>query len=395
MKNKMQFNLNDYPHSVLDENSIAVLTWVEKLGLATCAELSVEMGIEELVIGNVVSKLLENQLLQFYNGFVQPSEKGKHVIDKFETFHKIIAHTFLFEEMLPAENAAIRDILKLYRQDYYTNYLFTLNSLKFWRRMCEEKNMVLDCGNNWKEFLLAIFIYDLKRISQGKDALNEKPLYFSLSYNSSALSEMSLVSKAVLHLNSFNALMSSSDFRKFPAPMKDFYEYLYCKDYFFADKIQSRLIDALGARKSINISHIFYSYFNIWKIDFLGGSNKDDRLNQITTSSLQKETDEKDSMIIDSSRMVIKLNTSLSEAELALMVRLYIDAGIITNTSLKDVMEFITKFLNTKDPDSINPPGFKVKYDRIDVATIEKCRYWFKKLLDKLEKHKRAAAPRF
>lgn len=81
---------------------------------------------------------------------------------------------------------------------------------------------------------------------------------------------------------------------------------------------------------------------------------------------------------------ITKLNTSLTVYELAFMVRLYIDVGIITNASPTVVMEFITQFLTTKNTDSLAMSSFKNKYYKPTLATMRNCKQWLKKLQDKL-----------
>lgn len=385
MKDMLHFE-NDFPHNVLNEVNIAVLTLNEKLGLATPAELSKELDLEELAVGGIVNKLQEDQLLQFYNGLTLPSEKGKYEIDKLKKFDQIIANVFSFDGMLPAEEETIRNTLKDYRDNNYSSYLQTMRSLRVWRGLCAE-NIVLDCNTNiLKEFSIAILIYDLKKIPQEADRLAEKPLYFSLQYYISHTPELSLISKAVLHLESFNALILKSDFGCATAPMKDFFEYLCCKDSFFADKIQSRVITALRARKNVNINHTYFYFFDMWKRDFFDGSEESSNSMEMDTASFLRGGVEKKNTVIDALRLVNKLSTALKQDELALMVRLYKKTGIITNTSLKEIHEFITTFLTTKD--QLSNPVFKIKYDKIRPATIARCRQWLKKLMDELNNFK-------
>jgi Prenyltransferase, beta subunit len=293
-KEKIQFNLSEYPRSILSEDNIVVLTWIEKLGLATCAEISTDLGIREADVSSIISKLLTNQLLQYYNDFLQPSEKGKYVIDKFQTYREVIRDTFTFEGMTISERDSVCDTIERYRDDHYPNYLNTLNSLRVWRKLHKARSSALDDRDIFKEFILSIFIFDLKRVSQKVDVLNENPLFFSLLYHDDTLPGMPFTNRAIRHLKSFDALASTNDFRKYNYPVKDLYEYLYCKDYFLADKIQSELNDTLEARKDLKLDNVFYYYYyDEWKRAFLGNTAREHPLMKIDLPQSLKVKGEK------------------------------------------------------------------------------------------------------
>lgn len=85
--------------------------------------------------------------------------------------------------------------------------------------------------------------------------------------------------------------------------------------------------------------------------------------------------------------LVPKLNTSLSVSQLALMVRAYIDAGIITNISITESHLFITKMLTTKKKDELSQAAFKTQYYNPSVATIATCKRRLHEVLVKLSEY--------
>jgi DNA-binding Lrp family transcriptional regulator len=378
LKDNVYFSLGEYPHNVLNEESIVVLTWIERSGLTTYAEIAIELGMEENTVNEIVDKLLKNQMIRTCNNFLQPSDKGKYVIDKFQTYLEVINHTFLFDEMSLEEVGLVYHAICLYRKNQYTSYLATLHSLKVWKRLLKVRPAIYSDVNVIDEFDLAIIIYDLKKASQGVSFWNEKQLYFSLIYHDGPVSERPMINRAIQHLKSFNTLVSTKDFGKHPYPLKTFYEYLYCKDHFFASDIQAKIIEALEFGENPNINEVFYLFFEIWKRDFLGNTDKNYRL--IETDSPQFPKDNPAEPHLGGA----KLNTSLNVAQLALMVRIYREAGIFGNASISETTNFITKFLTTKGND-VSQPSFKTKYYRPSLDTIQSCKYWLKKMQEKLE----------
>ncbi|SIO53764.1 hypothetical protein [Chitinophaga niabensis] len=114
------------------------------------------------------------------------------------------------------------------------------------------------------------------------------------------------------------------------------------------------------------------------------------------TEQENEEEEEVDSNEIDEESNTIevsKLNTDLTVRELAVMVKLYIDVGIIIKTTQTKVMHFITQMLTTKRTKSLAFPSFKNKFhNKPSLKTLVKCEWWLKKLLAKIEEYKREIA---
>ena len=79
-----------------------------------------------------------------------------------------------------------------------------------------------------------------------------------------------------------------------------------------------------------------------------------------------------------------KLQTSLTVPQLALMVRIYIEEGIIRNTSLGQVIFFITRLLTTKKSESMEAGSFERKYDNPGLSTITTCKALLERLVARL-----------
>lgn len=84
-----------------------------------------------------------------------------------------------------------------------------------------------------------------------------------------------------------------------------------------------------------------------------------------------------------------KLQTNLTVSQLALMLRIYIEEGIIKCTSLQQVLFFMTGFMKVRKPGTIGEESFEVKYYNPSLSTITACKSWLSRLTERLNDHEK------
>ncbi|WP_343699889.1 hypothetical protein [Chitinophaga sp.] len=84
-----------------------------------------------------------------------------------------------------------------------------------------------------------------------------------------------------------------------------------------------------------------------------------------------------------------KLQTSLTVSQLALMLRIYVEEGIIIRTSLRQVLFFVSGFVKVRRPDTMAEESFEAKYDNPSLSTITACKLWVGRLMERLNDHEK------
>ncbi|AWO02096.1 hypothetical protein DLD77_10515 [Chitinophaga alhagiae] len=84
-----------------------------------------------------------------------------------------------------------------------------------------------------------------------------------------------------------------------------------------------------------------------------------------------------------------KLQTSLTVSQLALMLRIYIEEGIIIRASLRQVLFFVSGFVKVRKPDAMVEESFEAKYDNPSLSTITACKLWVGRLMERLNDHEK------
>ena len=81
-----------------------------------------------------------------------------------------------------------------------------------------------------------------------------------------------------------------------------------------------------------------------------------------------------------------KLTTDMSVPQVAYLIRLMVDTGIILNKNQKEVISFFASHMKTKKTDSISPTSFHNKYYNIDSSTKDDLRQRIIKMLNETQK---------
>lgn len=82
-----------------------------------------------------------------------------------------------------------------------------------------------------------------------------------------------------------------------------------------------------------------------------------------------------------------RIVTNLTLPQLALMVRLHIDEGIIANTSTQQVLRFVTSVLAERKASPVTMETFRARYHHPSLATIQSCKATIARLSARLSEY--------
>lgn len=88
-------------------------------------------------------------------------------------------------------------------------------------------------------------------------------------------------------------------------------------------------------------------------------------------------------------RLADKLLVNLSVAQFALMLRVYIEEGIIMCNSLPQVMLSLSGIIRTGAADLLGEENFETKYNNPSLSTITACKLWMSRLTDRLNDYEK------
>lgn len=138
-----------------------MLAWTERSGLATDEEIAAGIMLPQAVIAEALGKLLNHSLVSDENGLLQVTAASKALLDMFDITEDIFEEYFPPDILHEAEQSLLYALIKDYRNQYYLNYLCTLQALKLWNWIHPAKQRKTRRRNRCIINNLIILLHDL------------------------------------------------------------------------------------------------------------------------------------------------------------------------------------------------------------------------------------------
>jgi hypothetical protein len=131
--------LAEYPRILLrDEFPIVILAMLERTGLTTETELVQHVRIEPHKLSGILIDLHRNQFVEFGRNSIRVSDRGKILLERFDTHSGVIEDFLDSLHLQDAERTAYRLIVRTYRDKAFPQYLNSLCSIKTWEAIADK-----------------------------------------------------------------------------------------------------------------------------------------------------------------------------------------------------------------------------------------------------------------
>lgn len=303
MKKTIEFNISDYSEVLMqDKLNMIVLAWIEKSGSTIDTELVKELGISAEKLSIILLKLYNNQLITVGDNNFKISVRGKHALDTLNISKNIINDTCKY---LSTENSKelikFRNYYSHYRDNFYDDYLHTQTSIKLWTRILDTEHFK-KTEDYFKIYTTNLLVfYDLWEHTQHKNLQDDTILELKLLLDNYKPSIKEKHQRNKYRLNwkiddittEFKEI-KESDLSELPMEKKEFYEFLYYRNFLRNKDLESKYTRYFLAHPQNNLSEntfITYTKFkdycssafkfkklsprNLLNIDFTKESNKE------------------------------------------------------------------------------------------------------------------------
>lgn len=153
---------SNYPRLVLNnELPPLLLAWIERVGLASEEDLSVEMGLKTHALVRPLLDLYRNDLIHYGKSWLTVSSLGKVLVDRLG-FTDYILNDFVGTLGLrQTESRAYREVIRRYRNEAFRQYLNTRSTIRAWEKLAltylsgqDERTRITDVATGSLAFLL-------------------------------------------------------------------------------------------------------------------------------------------------------------------------------------------------------------------------------------------------
>lgn len=90
--------------------------------------------------------------------------------------------------------------------------------------------------------------------------------------------------------------------------------------------------------------------------------------------------------IVDSFLQLFKLKIEISVAQLAYLIRVFVDTKIIQNKNLTEVLRFLARFVTTKRSETISYDSLRVKFYNVEIGTKASVRNMLASMIEYIDK---------